>query len=77
MAKYREFRDQFGPVFVAEMGAEAILKILKEFDLEKSTNVLVEEIKQTSGQRRKKAIKRLRVIAVSYTHLTLPTTPYV
>ena len=61
-AKYREFRDQFGPVFVAEMGAEAILKILKEFDLEKSTNVLVEEIKQTSGQRRKKAIKRLRVI---------------
>ena len=61
-AKYREFRDQFGPVFVAEMGAEAILKILKEFDLEKSTDVLLEEIKQTSGQRRKKAIKRLRVI---------------
>jgi DNA-directed RNA polymerase subunit beta' len=61
-AKYRDFRDQFGPVFVAEMGAEAILKILKEFDLEKSTNVLIEEIKQTSGQRRKKAIKRLRVI---------------
>ena len=61
-AKYRDFRDQFGPVFVAEMGAEAILKILKAFDLEKSTDVLIEEIKQTSGQRRKKAIKRLRVI---------------
>ena len=61
-AKYRDFRDQFGPVFVAEMGAEAILKILKAFDLEKSTNTLIEEIKQTSGQRRKKAIKRLRVI---------------
>ena len=55
-AKYRDFRDQFGPVFVAEMGAEAILKILKAFDLEKSTDVLIEEIKQTSGQRRKKAI---------------------
>jgi DNA-directed RNA polymerase subunit beta' len=61
-AKYRDFRDQFGPVFVAEMGAEAILKILKAFDLEKSTDTLIEEIKQTSGQRRKKAIKRLRVI---------------
>ena len=34
-AKYREYRDLYGPVFVAEMGAEAILKILKEFDLEK------------------------------------------
>jgi DNA-directed RNA polymerase subunit beta' len=61
-AKYRDFRDQFGPVFVAEMGAEAILKILKAFDLEKSTDTLINEIKQTSGQRRKKAIKRLRVI---------------
>ena len=72
-AKYREFRDKFGPVFVAEMGAEAILKILQEFDLEKATDELIDEIRQTSGQRRKKAIKRLRVIAVSYTHLTLPT----
>ena len=61
-AKYREYRDKFGPVFVAEMGAEAILKILKEFDLDKATAELIEEIRQTSGQRRKKAIKRLRVI---------------
>ncbi len=61
-AKYREYRDKYGPVFVAEMGAEAILKILKEFDLEKATNQLIDEIRQTSGQRRKKAIKRLRVI---------------
>ncbi|MBA47119.1 MAG: DNA-directed RNA polymerase subunit beta', partial [Dehalococcoidia bacterium] len=61
-AKYREYRDLYGPVFVAEMGAEAILKILKEFDLEKATNQLIDEIRQTSGQRRKKAIKRLRVI---------------
>ena len=44
------------------MGAEAILKILKEFDLEKATESLIDEIRQTSGQRRKKAIKRLRVI---------------
>ena len=61
-AKYREYRDKYGPVFVAEMGAEAILKILKEFDLEKATESLIDEIRQTSGQRRKKAIKRLRVI---------------
>ncbi|MFL2652987.1 MAG: DNA-directed RNA polymerase subunit beta' [Dehalococcoidia bacterium] len=61
-AKYREYRDKYGPVFIAEMGAEAILKILKEFDLEKATDQLIDEIRQTSGQRRKKAIKRLRVI---------------
>jgi len=61
-AKYREYRDLYGPVFIAEMGAEAILKILKEFDLLKATDYLIDEIRKTSGQRRKKAIKRLRVI---------------
>ena len=44
------------------MGAEAILKILQEFDLDASINILINEIQQTSGQRRKKAIKRLRVM---------------
>ena len=61
-AKYREYRDKWGDVFKAEMGAEAILKILQEFDLDNSINILKEEIQQTSGQRRKKAIKRLRVM---------------
>ena len=44
------------------MGAEAILEILKGVDLEAGKNGLVDEMRSTSGQRRKKAIKRLRVM---------------
>ena len=45
-AKYRDYRDRYGPVFIAEMGAESIIKILKEFDLDKSTNELIDEIRK-------------------------------
>ena len=61
-ARFRDLRDKFGEVFKASMGAEAILEILKSTDLDSIRNELKSEINTTSGQRRKKAIKRLRVI---------------
>ncbi len=61
-ARFRDLRDKFGEVFKASMGAEAILEILKKTDLDAIRNELKSEINATSGQRRKKAIKRLRVI---------------
>ena len=61
-SKYRELKEKFGEVFQASMGAEAILEILKGVDLEFGKNTLVDEMRSTSGQRRKKAIKRLRVM---------------
>ena len=61
-ANYRDLRDKYGDVFRAEMGAEGILSILKQMDLENVKLELQEEIVTTSGQRRKKAIKRLRVV---------------
>ena len=61
-SKYRELKERFGEVFQASMGAEAILEILKGVDLEAGKNGLVDEMRSTSGQRRKKAIKRLRVM---------------
>ncbi len=61
-SKYRELKEKFGEVFQASMGAEAILEILKGVDLEFGKNSLVDEMRSTSGQRRKKAIKRLRVM---------------
>jgi DNA-directed RNA polymerase subunit beta' len=60
--KYRELRDKFGGVFEAGMGAEAILELLRSLPLDELRNTLNEEIHSTSGQRRKKAIKRLRVV---------------
>ena len=59
---YRDFKDKFGPVFVAEMGADAVLKLLKKIDLEEISVNLKEEIAVTSGQKRKKSLKRLRVV---------------
>ena len=59
---YRDFKDKFGPVFVAEMGADAVLKLLKKIDLDEISVHLKEEIAITSGQKRKKSLKRLRVV---------------
>ncbi len=60
--KYRELRDNYGPVFKAGMGAEAVYSIVKEIDLDKMASELRSEIQLLSGQRRKKATKRLRVV---------------
>ena len=60
--KYREIRTSYPGVFAAAMGAEAVHTVLKDLDLENIRVELQEEIRSTSGQRRKKAIKRLRVV---------------
>ena len=61
-AQYREYKERFGNIFSAAMGAEAILQILRRLDIEVMRTRLHEEIASTSGQRRKKATKRLRVV---------------
>ena len=60
--RYRQVRELGGEVFRAGMGAEAVLDVLRELDLDQKRNDLQEEIRSTSGQRRKKAIKTLRVV---------------
>ncbi|PKB78686.1 MAG: DNA-directed RNA polymerase subunit beta' [SAR202 cluster bacterium Io17-Chloro-G9] len=61
-SRHRELKDRYGSVFQAGMGAEAISAILKTIDLEALREQLINEMHTTSGQRRKKAIKRLRVV---------------
>ncbi|MFO8143764.1 MAG: DNA-directed RNA polymerase subunit beta' [Dehalococcoidales bacterium] len=60
--RYNELKQKFGDVFEAEMGAEAILKLLKGIDLEKTYNDLIQETRLTSGQRRKRASKQLQIV---------------
>ena len=61
--RYRELREGVSNnVFRAAMGAEAILECLHGLDMEALRESLHEEVRTTSGQRRKKAIKRLRVV---------------
>ncbi|MEK6721859.1 MAG: DNA-directed RNA polymerase subunit beta' [Chloroflexota bacterium] len=49
-------------LFNAGMGAEAIRDIISRMDLEELARTLHVEVRTSSGQRRKKAIKRLRLI---------------
>ncbi|MFQ5879250.1 MAG: DNA-directed RNA polymerase subunit beta' [Dehalococcoidia bacterium] len=61
-ADYYRLAEHYGHVFSASMGAEAILEILQRLDLDRLRLKLNQEIQQFSGQRRKKAAKRLRVV---------------
>ena len=61
-SRYRELRERHGELFTAGMGAESVLEVLKGLDLDAMRERLQEEIRSTSGQRRKKAIKPLRVV---------------
>ncbi len=61
--RYRELRSRWGQVFRADMGAEAFYDILKRLDLEKLSESLWHEARNSrSKQRRRKAIKRLKVV---------------
>ncbi len=48
--------------FTVGMGAEAVMEVIKNIDLDKLAASLREEIQNTSGQRHIKATKRLRVV---------------
>ena len=61
-SRYRDLSDRYPYVFKAGMGAEAILEILSQIDLEAMRDQLINDMHSTSGQRRQKAIKRLRVV---------------
>ena len=66
--EYRNLDERYGAgakggrVFGAGMGAEAVREIISRMDLEELARSLHVEVRTSSGQRRKKAIKRLRLI---------------
>lgn len=60
--EYRQYRDKYGATFQAQMGAEAIRKLLQDVNLDEEVDTLKEELKTAQGQRRTRAIKRLEVL---------------
>jgi DNA-directed RNA polymerase subunit beta' len=60
--QYHDYKQKYGNVFEAGMGAEAILHIMKTINLDEIRNKLLLETQSSSGQRRKKASKQLRVV---------------
>jgi DNA-directed RNA polymerase subunit beta' len=59
---FQELQDRFGAYFEAYMGAEAIQKRLQSFDLEAESIDLHDQIANGKGQKKIRAIKRLRVV---------------
>ena len=60
--EYRETQDKFGTHFRAAMGAEAIKELLAEIDMDAMSKELRDEVENTTGQKKIRAIKRLEVV---------------
>ena len=61
--EYRQARAQHGDAFEADMGAEAVRKLLQNLDLIKLSEVLRTELQETSSkQRKKELINRLKLV---------------
>jgi len=60
---YREMRDRFGRYFRGGMGAQAIQERVGSFDLEAEAASLREIIRTGKGQRKARALKRLKVVS--------------
>ena len=61
-SRYHELNDRYPGVFQAGVGAEAVLDILTNVNLDELRESLYQEIRSSTGQRRKKATKRIKVV---------------
>jgi DNA-directed RNA polymerase subunit beta' len=61
-SEYREAKSKYGNTFKAAMGAEAIRELLGRIDVGAQVDELKKEVKEASGQRRKRAVRRLEVM---------------
>ncbi|MBE3101329.1 MAG: DNA-directed RNA polymerase subunit beta', partial [Firmicutes bacterium] len=60
--EYRENYDKYGDSFRCGMGAEAIKDLLKQIDLEAQSKELRADLKDATGQKRIRIVKRLEVV---------------
>ena len=60
--EYRDAYDKYGNTFRVGMGAESIQELLKAIDLDKDAETLKRDLKDASGQKRARIIKRLEVV---------------
>ena len=61
----KEFRsnyEKYGNTFEVGMGAEAVKKLLMKIDLEQESKLLRDDLKDSTGQKRVRTIRRLEVV---------------
>ncbi len=60
--EYRENYEKYGDSFRCGMGAEAVKELLKSIDLDAMSKELRAELKDSTGQKRVRIVKRLEVV---------------
>src|SRR6202522_4163485 len=60
---YREIVDRYGEYFTGAMGAESIQKLIENFDIDAEAEILRDVIRNGKGQKKLRALKRLKVVA--------------
>ena len=60
--EYQEAKEKWGNAFRADMGAESIQELLEAIDMEKESEELKRGLKESTGQKRARIIKRLEVV---------------
>jgi len=60
--EYRDMREKYEDDFDAGMGAEAVKKLLEQINLEELSTQLRSELKDASGQKKARIVKRLEVV---------------
>ena len=60
--QYREAKERYGNSFKAGMGAEAVRELLCQIDLEELSSDLREKLKDASGQKKVRIVRRLEVV---------------
>jgi DNA-directed RNA polymerase subunit beta' len=60
--EYNEYKEVYGNQFRAQMGAEAVKQLLQDIDLPALSDELKETLKESTGQKRIKTIRRLDVV---------------
>ena len=60
--EYQDALEQYGNNFRVGMGAESVMELLKAINLDEESESLKAELKESTGQKRARIIKRLEVI---------------
>lgn len=60
--EYREYKEKYKDEFRAGMGAEAVKELLANIDLDKTSKELREELKDATGQKKNRILRRMEVV---------------
>ena len=60
--EYQDAREKYGDTFRVGMGAEAVQELLEAIDLERESKELKAGLKDSTGQKRARIVKRLEVV---------------